>query len=136
MRAKSESGKRKVAVRDGEKDGAESNKKQQKVRTLSIAKAVLKEMSDLPESIRDQFLVSLEMACLGLPPALSHEKLKSAGEGVIELRINGRPAYRCMYIVTDVQVVVLHATAKTTQGQDRQLVDTTSKRLKRLVQKK
>lgn len=52
----------------------------------------------------------------------------------MELKINGRPAYRCMYVVRkNGDVVVLHATAKTSQGQSKQLVRTTSLRLKRLV---
>lgn len=97
-------------------------------------KAVIKEMAKLPGWVREQFLLSLRMAVLGLVPALPHEKLKAAGDGVVELKINGRPAWRCMYVVLKSgDVVVLHATSKTSQGQDKQLVKTTSLRLKRLV---
>ncbi|CAD7713467.1 hypothetical protein LMG31886_06180 [Xanthomonas hydrangeae] len=53
---------------------------------------------------------------------------------MIELKINGRPAYRCMYaIAKNGDVVVLHATSKTAQGQDKQLVKTTAERFKRLM---
>lgn len=97
-------------------------------------KAVRKEMDGIPEAKRDQFLASLEMVRLGLVPALPHEKLKAAGNGVIELKINGSPAYRCMYVVLkNGDVVVLHVTSKTAQGQDKQLIKTTSQRLKRLA---
>lgn len=97
-------------------------------------KAVVKDLRGLPESIRDRFLVNLEMVRQGLSPVLDHEKLKAAGDGVIELKINGRPAYRCMYVrMKNGDVVVLHATSKTAQGQDKQLVETTARRLKRLA---
>lgn len=97
-------------------------------------KAVIKELRDIPNEKRDLFLANLEMVRLGLAPGLRYEKLKAAGEGVMELKINGSPAYRCMYVVTkDGDVVVLHTTAKTAQGQSRKLIETTSQRLKRLV---
>lgn len=96
--------------------------------------AVKREMRKLPAAVRDQFLTNLEMVRLGLIPALPQEKLRAAGDGVMELKINGRPAWRCMYVVRkNGDVVVLHATSKTSKGQDKQLVRTTSLRLKRLV---
>lgn len=113
----------------------ESGSKTKQDRQLILEdKAVIKEMKNLPDSVRDQFLLSLRMVCQGLRPALAQEKLKAAGDGVMELKINGRPAWRCMYAVRkNGDVVVLHATSKTSQGQDKQLVATTSSRLKRLV---
>ncbi|MBB5862390.1 type II toxin-antitoxin system RelE/ParE family toxin [Xanthomonas arboricola] len=97
-------------------------------------KAVQRDMNELPEAIQDRFIANLRMVLLGLPPVLRQEKLHSAGEGVIELKINGRPAYRCMYAVAkNGDVVVLHATSKTAQGQDKQLVKTTAERFKRLM---
>ncbi|AUZ53603.1 type II toxin-antitoxin system RelE/ParE family toxin [Xanthomonas perforans] len=103
------------------------------VRQIIIGKAQLKELAAFPKSIRNQFLRSLEMVEVGLVPALEHEKLKAAGKGVIELKIKGSPAYRCMYVIRkNGDVVVLHSTRKTTEGQDRKLVGTTSERLKQL----
>lgn len=96
--------------------------------------AVLKEFRKIPESKRDQFLICLEAVRLGLPPPLKHEKLDAAGKGVVELKINGSPAYRCMYtVLKSGDVVVLHVTPKTTNGQDKQLISTTRQRLKRLA---
>ncbi|MEA9749394.1 type II toxin-antitoxin system RelE/ParE family toxin [Xanthomonas campestris pv. raphani] len=105
-----------------------------RVRILDLSiKAAKRALDDLPATVRNQFFLSLEMARLGVPPVLKHEKLHAAGEGVIELKINGRPAYRCMYVVRkNGDVVVLHATSKTTQGQDKQLIETTKQRLKQL----
>jgi phage-related protein len=106
----------------------------EKGRLILDDKAVRKELEAIPEVKRDQFLLSLEMVRQGLAPALKSEKLKAAGEGVIELKINGSPAYRCMYVVAkNGDVVVLHATKKTSEGQSRRLVSTTSERLKRLL---
>jgi len=114
-------------------DSGSENGKQDRCLVLDD-KAVRKELDAVPEAKRDQFLASLEMVRLGLIPALPHQKLKAAGDGVIELKINGSPAYRCMYVVLkNGDVMVLHATSKTAQGQDKQLIKTTSQRLKRLV---
>ncbi|MDO0811548.1 type II toxin-antitoxin system RelE/ParE family toxin [Xanthomonas campestris pv. campestris] len=102
-------------------------------RQIIIGKAQQKELADFPAKIRNEFLVNLELVELGGVPAMKHEKLQAAGKGVIELKIQGSPAYRCMYVVRkNGNVVVLHATRKTTQGQDRQLIATTSERLKHL----
>lgn len=110
-----------------------SGKPATRVRQIIIGKAQQKALAGFPESIRNKFLVNLEMVQLGLEPAMEYEKLQAAGKGVIELKIQGSPAYRCMYVVRkNGDVVVLHATRKTTQGQDRQLVATTAERLKQL----
>ncbi|MGZ1522136.1 MULTISPECIES: type II toxin-antitoxin system RelE/ParE family toxin [Xanthomonas] len=102
-------------------------------RQIIIGKAQQKALAGFPKSIRNEFLLNLEMVERGLVPAMQHEKLQAAGKGVIELKIQGSPAYRCMYVVRkNGDVVVLHATRKTTQGQDRQLVATTAERLKQL----
>ncbi|MEA9773496.1 type II toxin-antitoxin system RelE/ParE family toxin [Xanthomonas campestris pv. raphani] len=102
-------------------------------RRLIIGKVQHKELAKFPAKVLNEFLVSLEMLEMGLTPAMEHEKLHAAGKGVIELKRNGRPAYRCMYVIRKSgDVVVLHATRKTTQGQDRQLIATTAERLKQL----
>lgn len=115
-------------------EGRDSWDRKQQDRELVLESAVRKEMDRLPAKIRSQFLISLEMVRLGLTPVLPHEKLHAAGEGVIELKINGRPAWRCMYVLRkNGDVEVLHATSKTSNGQDKQLIKTTSLRLKRLL---
>ena len=98
-------------------------------------KAVQREIEDLPETVRKQFFFSLQQVCQGWQPSLEQEKLHAAGKGVIELKVpaNRGPAYRCMYVIRkNGNVVVLHATSKTTKGQDKQLVATTAERLKQL----
>ncbi|MEB2027359.1 type II toxin-antitoxin system RelE/ParE family toxin [Xanthomonas campestris pv. campestris] len=113
-----------------------SDKNAPKVRKLDLSnKAVQRGFEALPEKVRDRFLFNLAMVCQGLEPVLKHQKLRGPCEGVIELKINGSPAYRCMYAVRKSgDVVVLHVTSKTTQGQDKQLMATTAERLKQLGQ--
>lgn len=112
----------------------ESVDKKNQDRKLVLEKAVKKELDELPAQIRGQFLANLEMIRLGLPPVLVQEKLHAAGDGVMELKINGRPAWRCMYVIRkNGDVVALHATSKTSNSQDKQLIKTTSLRFKRLA---
>jgi len=60
--------------------------------------------------------------------------LDSIGAGVIELRKNGSPAFRCIYVAKyQDAVVVLHAFAKTTNGVDRQAMKVAEQRLKELL---
>jgi phage-related protein len=96
-----------------------------------IPRAVLQELKDLPEPVRNQFLVNLEMVRVGLDPDLSLEHLTSVGQGVIELKINGRPAFRLVY-TTKIpgKILVVAARAKTANGVDRKLIGTVKRRLK------
>ncbi|GAB6139826.1 hypothetical protein JCM14076_05550 [Methylosoma difficile] len=60
--------------------------------------------------------------------------MDSVGAGVIELRKNGSPAFRCVYVAKyEDTVVVLHAFAKTTNGVDRQALKVAEQRLKELL---
>jgi len=55
------------------------------------------------------------------------------GDGVIELRINGSPAFRCVYTMkVPGRVTVLHTFAKTTEGSDLKNVRLAQKRAKQL----
>lgn len=102
-----------------------------KQRSYDIGKAVLKELEALPEWVRDQFLVALENISWGLPPGLTVASLSAAGRGVMELKINGRPAYRLVYTLkVPGKVVVLAARPKTCNGPDRQLIEVAASRLK------
>lgn len=126
------SGKSSNGKKTGSKEEGDAASKQSP--EICYEKVVLKEMNAIPARARTQFQVSLTMALMGLPPALDHEKLKSAGEGIIELKVRGRPTFRCMYaIAKNGDVVVLHVTDKATSGQDKHLIETTSKRFKRLM---
>lgn len=99
---------------------------------LSYHPLAFKEMlRETPENHRESFLASLAFQCDGFDPLLTITHLTDVGSGVIELKRNGRPAYRCIYYTKlPGHVVVLHVTEKTTNGSDAQLKRTAKKRLK------
>ena len=101
-------------------------------KTLSYHPLSFKEMKgNTPDAHREAFLASLEFQCNGLEPLLKIAHLTDVGSGVIELKRNGSPAYRCVYYSKlPGHIVVLHVTAKTTNGSDAQLKRTAKKRLK------
>jgi phage-related protein len=100
-------------------------------KTLSYHPLSFKEMNkETPDDHREAFLASLEFQCNGFDPLLKITHLTDVGSGVIELKRNGRPAYRCVYYSKlPGHIVVLHVTAKTTNGSDAQLKRTAKKRL-------
>ncbi len=73
----------------------------------------------------------LRRGCLrgGLPITF----LDGIGSGVVELKINGSPAYRCVYVTKYMNaVIVLHSFEKTANGTDRQAMKVVTQRLKEL----
>nr|WP_180317244.1 type II toxin-antitoxin system RelE/ParE family toxin [Delftia acidovorans] len=70
-----------------------------------------------PRDVIISFITQLESRlAVGLSPTIPITHL---GDGVIELKVNGSPAYRCVYTMKQPgKVVVLHTFAKTTNGPD------------------
>lgn len=86
---------------------------------------VKKELKGLPEQERDAFLIDLRMVAMGLDPLSDVDHLTSIAKGVVELKRNGSPAFRCVYTTKlPGGVVVLYAGEKTTNGQCRKLQKT------------
>lgn len=112
--------------------GSKAGKKRRQHRTVEFSnKAASKELEDFPESIRDQFLVSLESISWDLEPGLQVAPLSSVAKGVLELKKNGSPAYRLVYTMKfPGKVVVLAARPKTCNGVDKQLIAIAAARLK------
>lgn len=97
---------------------------------IIISKAVFKEMKKLPDRDRERFLFDLLLISHGAEPTLPIQHLKAVGAGVMELKINGSPAYRLVYTAKfPGKIVVLAARAKTAQGTDKTLMDVARKRL-------
>lgn len=96
--------------------------------------AAEREYKDLPKSITQEFGVSLRAIQENKKPFLPVTNLSSSiGAGVIELKIQGSPAYRCVYIAKYMDtVIVLHSFSKTTNGVDRQAMSTAKQRYKLL----
>lgn len=98
-----------------------------------VSDAAEKEYKDLPEDIQYEFGVDLRRIQFGEKPELKIEYLKSIGAGVVELKINGHPAHRCIYVAKYMDtVVVLHSFSKTTNGVDRQAMKVAKHRFKEL----
>ncbi len=116
---------------ESDSDNASTENKQRfKAKELRILKQVIKEFEGIPERHRNTFMRSLEAVRYGLDPFLKITHLES---GAIELKINGSPAFRCIYYTKLAgEVVVLHVTAKTTNGHDSQIANVVKERIKML----
>lgn len=103
------------------------------MRFAFVSNAAEREYKDLPEAIQDDFGKALRCVQHHEKPFLPIEYLDSIQSGVIELKVNGSPAYRCVYIAKyENTVVVLHSFVKTTNGVDRKAMALAEKRLKEL----
>jgi len=99
-----------------------------------VNEAARREFADLPRKIRERF--SLDMAALakGLRPFSETTNLKeSVGAGAIELKKNGRPAYRLVYCDKENTIFILSAFTKTTNGVDRPAMKTAESRYDKMV---
>ncbi|TXL15678.1 hypothetical protein BMR04_11350 [Methylococcaceae bacterium HT3] len=95
--------------------------------------AAEREYKDLPKDIQSEFGTSLRAIQKNKKPFLIITSLSSIGAGIIELKINGHPAFRCIYIAKYLDMVfVLHSFEKTTNGVDKQAMKTAKARYKEL----
>lgn len=95
--------------------------------------AAEREYKKLPEEVQDEFGKDLRKIQYGQAPDLDLEHLSSIDSGVIELKINGSPAFRCVYVTKYLEtVIVLHSFVKTTNGVDRHAMTVAKQRLKEL----
>jgi phage-related protein len=98
-----------------------------------INEAAEREYKKLPDNIQDDFGKELRKIQYGQEPMLPIDFLNNVGAGVIELKINGSPAFRCLYVTKYMNaVIVLHSFTKTTNGVDRKAMKTAEQRLKEL----
>lgn len=91
-----------------------------------------RDFTKLPEAIKLAFLAELMLIMQGKEPEMDKAHLKGGGlTGTIELKINGSPAWRCVYYNKDPKVVlVLHSFKKTAEGADKKNIDVVRERLK------
>lgn len=103
------------------------------IRTVKFfSKAAEKDFYKVPpRDVIITFITQLEgRLALNLSPTIPIAHL---GDGMIELKVNGSPAFRCVYTMKEPgQVVVLHTFAKTTNGHDAKNVELANKRAKKL----
>jgi phage-related protein len=98
-----------------------------------VSEAAKREYKALPESIQDTFGKDLRLIQFDCDPLTPVRRLNDIEIGVIELKVNGSPAYRCVYITKYLNTVfVLHSFEKTTNGTDRPAMNVARSRLKEL----
>ena len=100
-----------------------------------VSDAAHREYQKLPALIQDEFGKDLRRIQFGEAPNLPIEHLsESVGIGSFELKINGSPAYRCVYVTKYAgTVIVLHSFVKTTNGVDKKAMKVAKQRLKVLL---
>ena len=99
-----------------------------------VSDAAEREYKKLPEDIQDTFGKDLRRLQFGESPKEQLQPLGSVGSGVVELKINGSPAYRCVYVTKYMgAVIVLHSFEKTTNGVDKPAMELARKRLQELL---
>ena len=98
-----------------------------------VSDAAEKEYKKLPTGIQDEFGKDLRKIQFSQSPALDIKYLNGIDAGVIELKKNGSPAYRCVYVTKYMNaVIVLHSFVKTTNGTDKKAMKIAAQRLKEL----
>ena len=98
-----------------------------------VNKQADKSLVSLPEDKAKTFLSAIELIRYGLEPLYCDvDTLTAISPKVKELRINGRPAYRCAYVIEDGDLIILHAFVKTANGRDKKNLETTESRYKLL----
>ena len=98
-----------------------------------VNSAAEREYKTLPEEVQDDFGKDLRRIQYREDPELPITHLPGVGAGVIELKKQGSPAFRCLYITKYLDtVIVLHSFTKTTNGVDRQAMKVAEDRFKEL----
>lgn len=99
-----------------------------------VSEAAQREFAALPRKIQERFALDLEALKKGQRPFSDTTSLKeSVGAGAIELKKNGRPAYRLVYCDKENTIFILSAFTKTTNGVDRPAMKTAESRYAKMV---
>ena len=94
-----------------------------------VSDAAEREFKKLPLKIQQRFILDLKAIAKGARPFSDFTSLTSVGPGAVELKKNGSPAYRCVYVAKyNHTVYVLHSFEKTTNGVDKKAMDLATKR--------
>lgn len=76
------------------------------------------DLQSFPQKVKEKFVQDLILLSYGKKPLSTVSPLKGLGKGILELKKNGKPAYRCVYVIENQIVWVLHAFSKTSNGLD------------------
>jgi phage-related protein len=101
-----------------------------------VSDAALKAFKKLPRNIQERTLKALQDVMNGRTPSMPFKPLKNLGKnikGVMELVVNGSPAYRVVYVAKyNNTVYLLHAFTKTTDGVDKPAMEVVVNRYKEI----
>jgi phage-related protein len=100
-----------------------------------VSDAALRAFKELPKDVQEDFATSLQEVLEGRDPKLNfkHLNLGKGVKGVIELIINGSPAFRVAYVTKfNNTLYILHAFTKTAQGVDEKAMKLVAKRYKEI----
>ncbi len=98
-----------------------------------VSDAAEREYKDLPEWVQDDFGKDLRRIQFNEETSLPVTQLKGFSIAIRELKINGSPAYRCVYVTKYMNtLIVLHSFIKTAEGADKQAMKVVELRLKEL----
>jgi phage-related protein len=63
-----------------------------------VSEAAEREYKQLPDEIMDEFGKNFRLIQYGEQPQIPLEHLSSIGNGIMELKINGSPAFRSVFV--------------------------------------
>lgn len=105
-----------------------------KLKFAFVNDAAESEYKNLPDSIQDEFGADFKRIQFDEPTRLPIAYLNGIGPGVVELKKNGSPAFRSVFISKYADtIVVLHSFSKTTNGTDQKAMRTATNRYKELL---
>ncbi|MCU8168298.1 type II toxin-antitoxin system RelE/ParE family toxin [Vibrio vulnificus] len=91
-----------------------------------------KKLENFPQPVREKFVQDLEMMKYGMQPLSTSKPMNGLGKGVFELKKNGKPAYRLVYVIRGDIIHVVHVFSKTSNGTDKKEEDTIKQRVSRI----
>lgn len=95
-----------------------------------------KQLREFPRTLLEKTIFSIVQLQHGQKASLKSKPMQGLGDGVMEFIIkNGHPAYRCVYVLRDDAVHVLHAFSKTSRGTDSKHEKTIKQRYKNIKSK-
>lgn len=99
-----------------------------------VSAAARREFGKMPDEVQDDFTADLTALWQGRTPFRETRNISSSvGPGAIELKINGSPAYRCVYVAKfENRIYILHTFEKTAEGVDKQAMKVAKERYKLL----
>lgn len=89
------------------------------VKTVCFEGDSQKKLTNFPKAALEKFAQDLELMRYGMEPLSTSKPMNGLGKGVRELKKNGRPAYRLVYVISGNVIHVLHAFSKTSDGTDK-----------------